>query len=166
MWQMKLTQQEDDRAVAEAIRRMSEIIDRNAHERFMKAGLSLEKKLEFQIRGCRGEIAVARFLDLPWTAAEPDGQHRKDVGDRIEVRTSDIRGNLIVKHLEQDKHHPSVPYVLAWSRGTRIIQLMGWMTIGDVLERGEAYEQGGIWYARVPYQDLIPMKELSCRIQC
>lgn len=165
MYQMKLTIEEDDRAVARAIRMMSEVIEFRSNDRYMKANQSLDKKLQYAIRGCRGEIAVARYLDLPWTGGEPDGQRRKDVGDRVEVRTSEIRGNLIVKFEEQDRHdRPSVPYVLAWYRGTRTVQLIGWMSLGDALERGEHYEQRGIWYSRVPYTDLHPMKELSCLI--
>lgn len=164
MYQMRLTVEEDDRAVARAIRMMSEVIEYRSNDRYMKANQSLDKKLQYAIRGCRGELAVARYLDLPWTGGEPDGQHRKDVGDLVEVRTSEIRGNLIIKHVEQQKHHPTVPYVLAWYRGTRTVQLLGWMTIGDALERGEQYEQRGIWYSRIPYTDLNPIKELPCLI--
>lgn len=164
MWQMKLTQDEAQLAKQIGQRRLDAVTRENRSDIYMKANLSYETRLHYNVIGCEGEIAVSRFLGLPWSGGEPDGHKHRDVGDLVEVRTTKIRGNLIVKHLEQLKNPPSTPYVLAWSRPTRVVQLLGWMNLGDILDQGEQYEQRGIWYARIPYSNLHDMKELQCLI--
>jgi len=162
MWQMKLTPAEMKLGELHGRERFSRA--KAGSDIYMKPNQSEELRESFHIQGARGEIAVARYLDLPWSGGEPDGRNRRDVGDLVEVRTKKIRGGLIVKHLEQKKNPPSTPYVLAWFRGTSTVQLLGWMKLGDILDRGEQYEQRGIWFARIPYQNLIPIQELRCLI--
>ena len=164
MYQTKLTHAEDDRAILEAMTRMSNVIRQNSSDAYMKRGLTRERQLEFAIQGTRGELAVARFLDLPWTGEGPDGRNHKDVGDMIEVRTTTQGNNLIVKHLESVKIPSATPYVLVWHRGKATLQIIGWITLGDALDIGEHYEQRGIWYSRVPYNQLRLLKELRCLI--
>ena len=164
MFPIELTRDEDNVAVDEAILRMANVVRQKASDAYMKANLSREQQLRYAIQGARGELAVARWLQLPWTGAGLDGRDRKDVGDRIEVRTSARATGLIVKVLEQKKNQPSTPYVLVHSLAGPKMALIGWTTLGDALEVGEFYEQRDVAFCRVPKQNLRPMSELKCLI--
>jgi len=165
MYQTKLTPAEDDRAILEAMSRMANVSRKSSSDVYMKAGQNREKHLANHIQGTRGELAVARYLGLPWTGEGPNGRDHKDVGDYVEVRTTSYSNNLIVKHVEQLKNDASTPYVLVWHRGQATIQIIGWITLGDALDVGEHYEQRGIWYSRVHYPTLRDIKELQCLIR-
>jgi len=165
MFPIELTRDEDNVAVDEAILRMANVVRQKMSDAYMKPNLSREQQLRYAIQGARGELAVARWLQLPWTGAGIDGRDRKDVGDRIEVRTSARATGLIVKVLEQKKNQPSTPYVLVHNLTGPKLAIIGWITLGDALEVGEEYEQRGVWFRRVPKQHLRPMSELSCLIR-
>ena len=161
-WELNI--HDDNAAVREAIRRMYRVITDDASDGYMKANQSTEQHLRYHIQGARGEIAVSQYLHLPWTGSGVDGRDRKDVGDRIEVRTSARATGLIVKVLEQKKNQPSTPYVLVHSLAGPKMALIGWTTLGDALEVGEFYEQREVAFCRVPKQHLRPMSELKCLI--
>lgn len=110
---------------------------------------------------CWAELAVARTLEQPWTAAKP-GAGLPDVGHNIEVRCALRTGlNLVVRVAEIAKHPPATPYVLCVPAGDYAIQIKGWQTLGLIDEYGQPAGTDDVPLTIYPAELLRPISQLK-----
>ena len=102
-----------------------------------QAALQLSRNVRYDahIMGARGEIAVAKALNMYWDSSVNSFKSRGDVGD-IEVRTTSYappRCSLYVT----DRDHDDRRFVLVSEIDEATYQLVGWSTGSDVKKHGE-----------------------------
>lgn len=122
-----------------------------------KDGQSWERVTKDNIMGLRGEMAVARFLDIYWRGAA-SGDYKADDLNGVEVRTTDYSGgNLILR--PRDKLH--MPYVLVICTGA-VFDILGWIQARDGMQPKYLRETPGRPPAYfVPRSELKPMESLK-----
>lgn len=79
----------------------------------------------WHIEGVKAEIGVARYLGLPWTGGVGDTS-RADVGDYIQVRSSEAGPSLLLHEWDRDEQ----PFVLVLGSGLTQ-RAVGWILARD-----------------------------------
>jgi hypothetical protein len=115
-----LTDDEDRFARGVARDRQSQNLKQGNHDRF---GADPENGWTLHIRGCLGEMAVAKHLGLPWNGNL--GNYRAhDVGP-YEVRTA--QPGLHRRLILHDRDHDDRPYIHVISDHAGRYHLIGWL---------------------------------------
>lgn len=107
---------------------------------------------------CRGEMAVAKALNLYWSGTVGD-YGAPDVGGFLDVRTCQGKGHSLILH----KEDPNRPFVLAWHESETCVHLIGWTMARDV-QREEFWRDPtgeGRWAYFVPQSELRRVGELE-----
>lgn len=115
MDRVTITPQERDMAIAEAGLQMARKIacGRNRDHGYVVKVRDLKRRYADTVNGLKGEIALSRYLSLPWTPGGFDIS-RGDVDGRIEVRTTHHPdGHLLIYEDDKDASW----FVLAIGRG-------------------------------------------------
>jgi len=94
------------------------------------------------------EMAVAQYLNRRWLGDEYNGPAGFDVEPNIEVRTTDPKLGLYIKHREVTKtpHEkpPSANYVLTWfTQNNRTVHLVGFMRLDYALSASKPHKHNG-----------------------
>ena len=112
------------------------------------------------------EMAVAQYLNRRWLGDEYTGPAGFDVEPNIEVRTTEPKLGLYIKHREVNKtaHEkpPSANYVLTWfTENNRTVHLVGFMRLDYALSASKPHRHNGqtMGYI-VDYDDLWPIERL------
>jgi hypothetical protein len=116
--------------------------------------------LVLHMRGCLGEIATAKYLNVYWSGVV--GMHSPDVVFCVDVRTrQDMPNRNLILH---DKDPDDAPFVVALSaEDPTSIRLAGWIYAKDGKRRdfwGDPSRKGRPAYF-VPNEALRPMDELK-----
>lgn len=121
-----------------------------------------EKGELLDLVSCRGEMAVAKYLNLYWSGTVGD-YGAVDVGGKVEVRTGTKRGHRLILH-KTDLDH--LPFVLALHTEPPAIELIGWVYAreGKQEEYWSDPAKEGRWAYFVPQDVLRPMSELSAAL--
>lgn len=118
-----------------------------------------EENAQIEVFSCRGEMAVAKYLNLFWSGSIGDFK-AVDVGGLVEVRTVDKKGRRLIVHPE-DKDWP--PFVFVDASDAPNINLVGWLYGYDAKQ--EKYWADPTGNNRpayfVPQSDLRPMEDLN-----
>lgn len=151
---IRLTAMGLERANREALRR----IEQNAAEGRSHRYGAKDNAIHYQ--GCRGELATAVYLGLPWHDGVGDHKAR-DVGGFVEVRCTGLIGGRLIVHPGDVEE---VPFVHASSPGGQDAQgviLWGW-ALAEELKRPEFWDdpQGGRPAYFAPRWALHPMPGL------
>lgn len=129
--------------------------------RYMMHQRNQQEQAHIHLLACQTELAVARTLEQPWTAAQP-GAGLPDVGPNIEVRCALRTGlNLVVRVAEIAKHPPSTPYVLCLPHGPNAILIKGWQTLGLIDEYGQPAGTDDVPLTIYPAELLRPITQLK-----
>lgn len=114
---------------------------------------------ETEIFSCRGELAVAKCLNLYWSGSAGDISVA-DVGWSVEVRTVNKKGRRLIIH-PSDRDWS--PFVLVDASEERSLDLVGWMLGGD--GKQDKYWADPTGTGRHAYfidtKDLRPISELE-----
>jgi hypothetical protein len=127
-------------------------------------GKVLEDSLEIDVLGAEAELAVSRFLNIPWDGRFfRDAQWLKwrkgghDVGP-IEVRATLHKTGRLIVHPKDDD---DAPFILVRASRRPIFDIVGWQWGGEC--KKEEYWQD-VGYGRpcfyLPNNKLRPVKEL------
>jgi hypothetical protein len=99
-------------------------------ERTQPSGDPGSRALLFDCYGALAELAVARYLELPWNSALVGDLHPKppDVGGRVEVKWVQPRGRHLIGH-ERDPDD----WVMVMCRGwDDTLEIVGWTVAPSV----------------------------------
>ena len=112
------------------------------------------------------EMGVAQYLNRRWIGDKYNGPAGFDVEPNIEVRTTEPKLGLYIKHREVNKtaHEkpPSANYVLTWfTENNRTVHLVGFMRLDYALSASKPHKHNGqtMGYI-VDYDDLWPIERL------
>jgi|TARA_R100000458_G_scaffold25005_2_gene22522 hypothetical protein len=102
-----------------------------------QAALQLSRNVRYDahIMGARGEIAVAKALNVYWDSSVNSFKSRGDVGD-IEVRTTTYVPPQSCSLYVTDRDHDDRRFVLVSQIDDATYQLNGWASGSDVKKRG------------------------------
>lgn len=117
---------------------------------------------EINIFSCRGEMAVAKYLNLFWSGSVGDYK-APDVGGLVEVRTINKAGRRLIVHPED---RDWAPYVLVDVSNQPMMKLVGWMFGTDAKNKkywADPTGKGRHAYF-VPQSDLLPMEQLKMQL--
>lgn len=121
---------EDQATVAKAAKaRMEHAIqhNRNAHGR-------VGRDLSQEVKAAAAELAVARYLGLPWASAPGTYRHKADVGELAEVKMIDkppagehTRGRrLLIREADVTTYRHRA-YFLVWALSDSRFAIVGWV---------------------------------------
>ena len=150
-----LTAEEFEMAQTEGAARWKSVTDRNAK------GTGLPSQSRYHTIGVLGEVAFAKWSGLPWLAPKGANYIREcsDVGT-MEVKTRYLGSgpDIYARFNEVDKYSPDQLYVLAWSDAKRKVYLVGYTSLGTIVDYG-TYDPR--WEAYIlPWQNCCDLKEL------
>ena len=127
-----------ERAALVAARMSMNAIRKN----FRETGMPIDDMTRFEqhLRGAKGELAVAYYTGLEWTAETEDWTH--DVG-HLEVRSRewDDWMSLRITYRDLEKHAPSQQFVLCRVDG-RHVEILGWQTMANIHRLGNQHKWG------------------------
>lgn len=128
----------------------------NAKPRY---GASENESEAIDIYSCRGEMAVAKYLNLFWSGSLGDYK-AVDVGGLVEVRTVNKKGRRLIVHPED---RDWAPYVLVDASDAPNMLLIGWMYGADAKNKDYWSDPTGMGRHAffVPQDDLRYMDELK-----
>jgi hypothetical protein len=162
MHTVKLTEAELDKATDFAIK----FWDTNNKYRSMNhgAGKMYNHRQQFAkcLMGFRSELAVAKFLGIPWNPKVNPSKNSTDLGDDIQVRAvGHPKGELILRHADQKYGRMSHRFVLIHShKNPREYTVLGWTYGINALAKKEYWQnrdngRPAAWF--IPQGDLFDM---------
>ena len=120
------------------------------------------QRIELTTRGCVGEVAVSKALNLYWTGV--GGLRFPDVGGLIEVRTISQKNHRLILH-DADVDSQIAILVFVGEEPTQC-ELMGWIPCSEGKSKEfESDPVGGRPAYFIPQKNLRPMEDIWAHIK-